>query len=209
MKQLLYGVFCYVLMERIVDCKKEVFCFLEVKYRIWSLATLPWEHLIILPCLPHTREMNLPLMLRNLGSLLTLLLFAGFISLTLILVRKPYCFNLFYKSFKMEWNQEKGNISVEQPTLRSGVFSIASSGQFPFHFPGQLYGEIGCSTSIVIIAAKAMKQPLKRRSTESSTKSRRFQWRRVDEKIEIKDWFWTTMPVHHRYDCLSSNEGTS
>lgn len=207
MKQLLYWVFCYVLMEGIADCKRKVFCFLEIKYRIWSLATLPGEHLIILPCLPHTREMSLPMMLRNLGSLLTLLLFAGFISLTLILVRKPYCFNLF--SFKMEWNQEKGTISIEQPTLRSGVSSIASSGQFPFHFPGQLYGQIGCSTSTVIIAAKAMKHPLKRRSTEPSIKSRRFQWRREDEKIEIKDCFWTTMPALHRYDWLLSNEDTS
>lgn len=87
----------------------------------------------------------------------------------------------------MEGNWKKGNISIEQPTLRGGVYSIGSSGQFPFQFPGQLYGEMGCSTSMVIIAAKAMKYPLKRRSTESSNKSRRFQWRREDEKIEIKD----------------------
>lgn len=40
---------------------------------------------------------------------------------------------------------------------------------------------------MVIITAKAVKYPLKRRSTESSIKSRRFQWRREDEKIEIKD----------------------
>lgn len=87
----------------------------------------------------------------------------------------------------MEGNQEKGNISIEQSALRSGVACIGSSGHFPFQFPGQLYGVIGCSTSMVIITAKAVKYPLKRRSTESSIKSRRFQWRKEDEKIEIKD----------------------
>lgn len=50
---------------------------------------------------------------------------------------------------------------------------------------------------MVITAAKAMKYPLKRRSTESTIKSRRFQWRIEDEKIEIKDGFQTTMPVLH------------
>jgi len=82
---------------------------------------LPGERLIILPCLPHTREMNFPAMPRNPGSLLTILLFACFISLTLVLVRKTYHFNLFWQTFKMEGNQEKRNISIEQPTLRSRV----------------------------------------------------------------------------------------
>lgn len=52
---------------------------------------------------------------------------------------------------------------------------------------------------MVITAAKAMKYPLKRRSTESTSKNK-FQWRTEDEKTDIKDEFQKTMPVFHTYE---------
>lgn len=87
----------------------------------------------------------------------------------------------------MGGSQERGGIGTQQPTLRSGVSSAGSAGQWPFQLPGQLYGEMGCSTSLVIISAKAIKYPLKGRSAESSIKSRRFPRGKEEEKTKIKD----------------------
>lgn len=146
---------------------------------------MPGERLIMLSRLPYTGETNFPAMPRNPGSLLTRLLFVRLISLTLVLMRKTYCFHLLQQLFEVGGSQERGGISTQQPALRSGVSSIGSAGQLPFRFPGQLYREMGCSTSVVITRAKAIKYPLKRRSAESSVKSRRFPWR-IEQNTEIK-----------------------